>query len=653
MAITTDQQKINYRPLVKSLDRFGDKNLIQMDPKLQQAIILRRSGARDLLTVAVAFDEIAVLAKVSTFDQWVQCSDVRGAYHIAPAPDGTGEIVTGRIPISRVEAIRVLPFVKSLKAARKLNPALRRTALAMEFPPQPAPPATFKGGKGVLVGVVDSGCDFAHQNFQVKGKTRLRKLWDQRVSDILPNGLPGKVYTAEEINKALKKTDPYTALGYRPGKRAHGTHVMDIAAGNGAGTGVPGIAPEAELIFVHVSAHDIAWQGENVIEQSFGDSVNLVEAIRFIFEEAGDQPCVVNISLGTNGGPHDGTTLVEQSIDSLLTGKPNRCVVIAAANSYEHGIHAMGHLAPGAIFDLPWVIHANDPSENELDLWYPGVGKLSVELIAPGEESLGIVMPGEAGSVNDTANSPRAAVSNRTKDSGNDDNNIGIWLNGNQGGSWIVRLQNIGDQPTSFHAWVERDDAGQSNFGTAHDSRYTLGSISCAKKALTVGAFDATVANSPVAFFSSSGPTRDEREKPEIAAPGAKVIAARSETGNGAYPESGTSMASPAVCGCIALLYARALHLGKDIDIDTLRKYVLASGLQNPPANVWHPRYGYGRLSAKKLLAYLEGEASAGTSTKAKPGSGPKKGVKKQIKTRQKAAPKKTGKKVKKSKQKR
>ena len=73
---------------------------------------------------------------------------------------------------------------------------------------------------------------------------------------------------------------------------------------------------------MNVSHAEIPFQGEQVVASSFGDSVRLLEALRYIFDKAGTRPCVINISLGTNGGPHDGTTLVEQGIDSLLPGRP-------------------------------------------------------------------------------------------------------------------------------------------------------------------------------------------------------------------------------------------------------------------------------------------------------------------------------------------
>ncbi|NEQ25669.1 MAG: hypothetical protein F6K28_42745 [Microcoleus sp. SIO2G3] len=53
---------------------------------------------------------------------------------------------------------------------------------------------------------------------------------------------------------------------------------------------------------MQIGASDIPWQGSDVVNSNFGSSVQLLEAIQFIFEQAGTRPCTINISLGTNGG---------------------------------------------------------------------------------------------------------------------------------------------------------------------------------------------------------------------------------------------------------------------------------------------------------------------------------------------------------------
>ncbi|MBI2689500.1 MAG: S8 family serine peptidase [Acidobacteria bacterium] len=581
-------------------------------------------------------DEVAVIAKVNSAAEWEALSEVKtGA--VMPREEGADfDIVTGRIPISRVEAVRAQPFVQSLKAARRLRPSLDATVPEIGADQLPAGGAA-GGGKGAIVGIVDFGGDFAHRNFRKNdGTTRMLAIWDQNgsVSVGSPFGF-GRVFRTAEINAALATADPYGTLGYAPSTNPqgdHGTHVMDIAAGNGNGSGQRGVAPNADLIFVEVAATDVPFSGPQAVGKNFGDSVQLLEALQFIFNEAGARPCAINVSLGTNGGPHDGSTLVETGIDRLLAAAPNRAVCIAASNSFSDGIHAQGNVPAGGRADLIWRIGPDDVTGNELDLWYAGADRLAVELIAPDGTSVVRVEPGQTRTL--TSNGQLVAlVANRLDDPNNHDNNIGVFLESSlPAGDWTLRLHGVTVTNGAFHAWIERDDAGQSTFAPPNDNSMTIGSISCGRNTIVVGSYDAHKAAKPISFFSSSGPTRDGRQKPEISAPGHNVMAARSRSVTGITRMSGTSMASPAVTGTAALVLAQALAAGRSLSIGEIRDALTGTARKNPPNGlpVWDPRYGFGRISAVAAVnqaAAVPPTAAAAPLGPGRSGNGKKKGV--------------------------
>jgi len=579
---------------------------VDMDPRLQLLMARMRTGATKAASVSTAENEAAVIARVTDAAAWTGLSEVRQPVVIGAADAGHW-IVTGRIPVSRIERIRTQPFVESLKAAQPMRPMLAAATAETEAQPAQLPAGRLRtGGKGVVVGVVDYGGDFAHRNFRrANGKTRLLSLWDQNGgnSPSSPFGY-GVEHTAADINSALNQVNPYSALNYFPGAQSHGTHVMDIAAGNGNGSSVPGMAPDADLIFVNVTHDRDPDSPEDIIRTSFGDSVTLLEALKYIFDMAGARPAVINVSLGTNGGPHDGSTLVDQGIDTLVTAAPGRAVVIAASNSFDDGIHSTGVVAAAGAFDLSWDVAQTLLRPIELELWYAGADRFSVELMGPNGSTLTIATPGETKQLV-IGTRLVALVTNRLDDPNNHDNMIGVFLmDGMPGGRYTVRLTGVAvPAGGAFHAWIERDNSFQSSFPAPNDNTHTIGSISCGRNVIAVGSYDANSATRQISYFSSAGPTRDNRNKPEITAPGHNVWAANSLSGTGVTSKSGTSMASPGVAGIVALVLEEAAAQGLSLTIDQTRAAIAASARRNPPAGAaWHDRYGAGRISAARAI---------------------------------------------------
>jgi hypothetical protein len=419
----------------------------------------------------------------------------------------------------------------------------------------------------VTIGFVDWGCDFDHPNLKrLDGSTRVRALWDQRGPPT--SGAPqpygyGTLHGYGQINRALRTTDPYDALRYHPadadrdGLGAHGSHVMDIAAGNGLAGGPIGIAPEADLVFVH-----LAERGTSGLA-NLGDSVRILEAVDFIARTAGPRPWVINISVGRHGGPHDGCTLAELALDSVLRAAPGRFIVQSAGNYFDARTHASGALKPGQVRSLTLRTLEADVTPNELEVWYSGEDELLVQVASPtGQQTDWVPLSDDA----DVVEHDRVVgrIYHRDHDPNNQDNHVELFLYPwAPPGLWTVSLRAVRIRHGVFHAWLERDEACawcQARFVEADaDSASTTGTIANAHLPLIVGAYDANSPSRPLARFSSAGPTRDGRYKPDLVAPGVGVLAARSAPQGNANSlglltrKSGTSMAAPHVTGTVAL----------------------------------------------------------------------------------------------------
>ncbi|MEO1731766.1 MAG: phage tail tip lysozyme [Pseudomonadota bacterium] len=499
-----------------------------------------------------------------------------------------GDIATCRMKRGDIIAVRQHPSTRSLKASRRLNndtctcgstgdseyaTASFTDATERSESAKRRRPRARETGRGVVIGVVDYGCDFAHKAFRNSdGTTRLLKLWDQRPD---PGGDQsvspydrGRVFERDAINEALGRNNPYEALDYHPApegrkaarKGAHGTHVLDIAAGNGSGIAPRGMAPKADIIFVHVASGDTGGL------HNFGDSVGVLEAIDFITREAGDRPCVINISMGRHGGPHDGSTLAEQAIDTLLTRRKGLFLVQSAGNYFGRSIHASGTLREGASTRLGWQVYNTSRVGSELEIWYPGADAARVEIKDPKAEISLRLAPGDRKEIRNLDGGLVGRAYARIGDPGNADNHIDIFLyRGAPTGQWSVTVTGEDVSDGRWHAWIERiGGTRQPRFtrGPVSDA-VTCGTIAHARNAIQVAAHNDR--RPPrMASFSSAGPSRDGRDLPMIAAPGVKILAARSaipgrtNSHEEATRKSGTSMAAPYVSGLVALMLEAA-----------------------------------------------------------------------------------------------
>jgi subtilisin family serine protease len=378
---------------------------------------------------------------------------------------------------------------------------------------------------------------------------------------------------------------------------------MDIAAGNGSVAGsAPGVAREARLIFVHLRGDDTR------PEDNLGDSVRLLEGIRYIIDKVGDSPVVINCSLGRTGGPHDYSLNLTQALDSLLDEAPGRCVVMSAGNYFESGLHASGRVPVAGAVELPWHVVPRHAEFAELEVWYPGSDRFRLDLIDPMGRGVSVVRLGEDSVVRVDGHTI-ASLYQRMKDPNNGWNQAEVFLWPDaMVGTWRVRLLGESVRDGTYHAWIERDDpASQSRFLPAVTSRgTTTNSICNGRNTISVAAYDSRVPAHPIVPWSSGGPTRDGRGAPVLSGPGAGIRAARSSIVSkgrremdGLTIKSGTSMAAPHVSGTVALMFEAAAPLR--LSARETRDILVSTARRNPPWSVEDQlRYGAGRVDASK-----------------------------------------------------
>ncbi|PIB39222.1 S8 family serine peptidase [Maribacter sp. 4G9] len=452
----------------------------------------------------------------------------------------------------------------------------------------------------VLIGIIDvGGFDYAHPDFlDANGQTRFLGIWDQGGAHRPPPSETsqdfstleyGSLHTQEHMNQAIQASAsihaPVHAIEPQSQQfpSSHATHVASIAAGNS------GVCTKAHIAGVLIS---LPSEDEDRAK-SFTDSSRISDAVDFLLTLAKQRqlPISINISLGTNGHAHDGSAAVNRWIDNQLV-QDGRCVCVAAGNAgQEKGvtpddfgyimgrIHTSGRISnKGLTKDLEWHVIGNgisDVSENELEIWYEPQDRFSVMVKPPGGDWIGPIRPQQFIENQQLDDFSFLSVYNKIYHEANGNNYIGIYLSPNlnpqqivgvKSGLWKVRV--IGDEIRDgrFDAWIERDDPVRrvQNFwnfpsffseATNVDDK-SINSLACGHNVIAVGNYD--IDNDSIQISSSQGPSRDNRQKPEIVAPGTNIYAANGFSGPDELwtAKTGTSMASPYACGVSGILLA-------------------------------------------------------------------------------------------------
>lgn len=549
------------------------------------------------------------------------------------------DIATARVPIGALGTLTAMPSVTRIEAARRIEPsndvAIVESGAGLARTPLPG-----YDGSGVVVGIVDTGIDIFHQDFRnPDGTTRIRWLFDATEPG---DFLGGTLYSEADINAEL--LTPGSTVSSRD-TNGHGTHVAGSAVGDGSDDdtlGVfAGVAPRADIAVA------------KVLGPGAGSDADIFSGVVFI-DAVGDalsQPWVANLSLGSQEGAHDGTTLFEEALDGLVgTGTSGKSIVVSAGNDGTRSVHASGTV-PASPIETPVTAELNFEVSTPMstaffEIWYEGADDFRFGWVAPG----GVTIPAAldlhpVGSDADDTwcvvfatglncvevfHSPPLAA--------NGDHQIFVRiysedLLGNPflllPGTWTFELE--GDVVTGdggFDAWSINPLQFDVPFTSLTDGSVRISSPASADDVIAVGAYgtkpDLGESVGPATTFSSPGPTRDARLKPEIVAPGSAIFSSFSADAPGDFgiiapgglhvAIQGTSMAAPMVSGAVALLLQADATLDaieiRDLLIATAREDAFTGGA----GSGWDAKTGNGKLDIHAALAELL-ETDAANST--------------------------------------
>lgn len=556
-----------------------------------------------------------------------------------------------RIGVDRVRALAQYPAVRSFEFSfekgQLLNDSMRVKNRINEIQQGLAPLPQGYDGEGVIMGIIDSGMDWQHPDLlDENGNTRVLKYWDQTLAVNGQTPQPygyGQVWDSTQINSGLM-----TSVD-QPQYFGHGTTVTGTAAGNGLANGRhKGVAPRSDMIIV-----------SSRFSGNFRAAV--ADAVKFICDEAEalGRPVVINASLGTYLGSHDGKDASALFIDQLLEERGGRVMVAAAGNSNGFApYHLRTEVGPDTTFT--WFLRNGNSAFGYpsafMEVWADVADLQNVQYSVGADRVTPLIYRGRTPFHNIAENLGSVITDTLFSFSGN---RLGVvqYFAAQRGDQY--QLQVLIAQPDSGNTVRFRfnttgsgafDCWGSSQFGISNllatglptvqafpamanyvlpdNDQHIVDSWACSPKVLAVANYfnETSYTNSlgdqitipgtegAMTFTSSKGPARTGLQKPDVAASGDITFSAapldwiatlvgsndpRLAEGGMHLRNGGTSMASPVVAGLAALYLQRCPEAPYSEVMAAIHATARADAFTGAvPNNSW----GFGKLDGYAAL---------------------------------------------------
>lgn len=458
-------------------------------------------------------------------------------------------------------------------------------------------------GKGVLIGIVDSGIDYTNPVFQYADKTtKIARIWDQTIiSDNIPTGLAyGTEYTKENINIALQSEDPFRIVPSKD-EIGHGTMVAGIAAGNEVPeSSFYGVAPDVELVVVKLKPAKPYLKKffrvpENVNAYQEND---IITGIQYLINYATsiNSPIVICMSADTSQYAHDGRGTTGSWL-SLLANLVGIAVVLPVGNEGIKRRHYFGKITETTRYDLVELNIGPNESGLSMEIWGASPNTFSIDITTPSGEYI----PRFDIRLNQTRElrfifEPTILfIDNRIVESQSGDQLILIRFSSPSQGIWKFKVYGRGIFPMDFNIWLPmKDFITLDTYFIRSNPNITLLTLACTIIPITVTAYNTE--DESLYIEAGKGYTRIDTVKPELAAPGVNILAP--SLNHNFIEVSGTSAAVAHAAGIVAMLFEWGIVNGNYPNMSTqiIKNYLIRGARRRQDIQYPNPDWGYGIL---------------------------------------------------------
>ena len=510
-------------------------------------------------------------------------------------------------------------------------------------------------GKDVVVGIIDGGIDFTHPAFRdAEGNLRIKAFYSPFVPsedvDVPVVTLDGTVL----VGKAYTKPEEILALGTDDDTDSHGTHTSSIAAGSTFGW-AGGMAPDADIVFCSYTDYT------DIFAEEWG--YNVIQGIQYIRDYAKrvGKPYVISLSLNSHDGPHDGTGPITSILNQLA--RENTNIAICASNEgcdscYVNHAFAANDTLHAIMRGPASYAYTRSPEEMSFQI---GLFDRSTKTETWRSEPLrsgggggyfvidfqNDVVEGEIDMSEDIYNNLNGIVTEGYLilciENTEDGRAKLVFQHGDLPERYLYTLHIACPENSMVDLW---GDSGTSFYGMKGSDYYargtgrvSMGDFCTGGNLITIGSWVAkdsytnikgkTIADwtlpaggsvGTYSYFSSYGTDLAGYSHPFVSTPGSSIVSAVSHYDANSFSElvylvaqdddgypwatmSGTSMATPAAAGIIALW----LEAMPDLTYQQIKEAIAATAITDEFTEAAPIRFGHGKMDAYKGLLYILG----------------------------------------------
>ncbi|MPQ43450.1 S8 family peptidase [Clostridium tarantellae] len=472
-------------------------------------------------------------------------------------------------------------------------------------------------GKGVVVGVIDTGIDYLNEEFVLEDdSTRIIEIWDQTIQSSQKNDLiSGTLYTREEINEAIKLKnngeDPYTIVPSKD-EIGHGTAMAGIIGGRGKNKQLTGAAPDCEFIVVKLKETFDSlkeYYGTKDIKIPQYASMDIMIAIKYLYEKSFelDVPMVIYVPLGSNTGVHEGSNLLDIYM-SYLVEKRGFIIVTSTGNQGDSATHISGVIEMNEYSNEFELNIGKDQQSIYMVMYIKVPNKVDLTVISPSGEIIDINTKLKFTPLLFTGVQAKFVYEGTLMDIvfywpsiQNGDQSIVFRASNLKEGIWKFRIGGKHNVPIVYEARIlQKELLYEGTFFLKPDPNNTITIPGMADEILTVGWYNQT--NNALVAQSGRGGEICQAVKPSITAGGVNCITTKS--GGGTTIVSGGSVAAAVVAGCCALLLQWGIIDENDdyMYSTTVRTYLKAGAARRGDDVYPNNKLGFGILDLEGVF---------------------------------------------------